>query len=382
MIKNLRNKIGAIFEKEFNEVPLMAFAPGRINIIGEHTDYNDGFVLPAAIDKGIIAAVARSDSYNSRIIALDAEESIQIDLNNLNPITNGGWKNYVLGVIAEIKKLRNALGNFNLVVGGNIPIGGGVSSSAALENSIGFALNNLFNLNLSRLDLIKISQRADHNFVGVKSGLMDHYASMFGEKNKALMLDCRNLTAIKFDILLNDYTFLLVNSNVSHSLASSEYNERRNTCEKIASLLGKKSLRDVTMEDLKNLKDVIKISEFEKCAFVINENARVHKASEFLASQDLESLGDLMYKSHEGLQHHYKVSCEELDFLVDLTRENTKILGARMMGGGFGGCTINLIHKDNLATFKEHTLQVFTDKFGHECLFYEGNINDGTRLIT
>ena len=382
MIENLRKKIAVIFEKEFDETPIMVFAPGRINIIGEHTDYNDGFVLPAAIDKGIIAAVTRSDSNSSSIIALDIEDSIQIDLNNLNAISNGGWKNYVIGVVAEIKKLRDGLGNFNLVVGGNIPIGGGVSSSAALENSIGFALNRVFNLNLSRLELIKISQRADHNYVGVKSGLMDHYASMFGEKSKAIMLDCRNLTARKLDILLNNYTFLLVNSNVSHSLASSAYNKRRNTCEKIASLLGKKSLRDVSMEDLLNLKDEIEISEFEKCAFVINENDRVHKASEFLATQDLKALGDLMYKSHEGLQHHYKVSCEELDFLVDLTRTNTNILGSRMMGGGFGGCTINLIHKDHLAIFKERTLQVFTDKFDHECLFYEVTINDGTRLIT
>ena len=359
----------------------MAFAPGRINIIGEHTDYNEGFVFPAAIDKGIVAAVQRSDSPLCKIIALDVEDELELDLNNLHALKNGGWKNYVIGVIAEIRKLRPEIGNFNLVFGGNIPIGGGVSSSAALENSIGYALNSLFELGFSKKELIKISQRADHNYVGVKSGIMDQFASMFGEKDTALLLDCRSLNYEKHIIHLGEYQFLLINTNVSHSLASSAYNERRATCERVAALLGKSSLRDVSERELTSLKGKIPEADLKKAHFVISENKRTHLAAQAMNENDLNSLGKLLYHSHQGLQNEYEVSCEELDFLVDLTRENDTILGARMIGGGFGGCTINLIKKDAIEDFRSSTSAAYFKAFNRSCTFYDVNISGGTHLI-
>lgn len=380
-MKTLKTNINHAFNAFFPGKPLMVFAPGRINIIGEHTDYNDGFVFPAAIDKGIVAAIQKSiDSY-SRIIALDVKDELQIDLNSLKSIENGGWKNYVIGVVAEIKKLRPELSNFNIAFGGNIPIGGGISSSAALENSIGFAINELFDLNIPREELIRVSQRADHNYVGVKSGIMDHYASMFGEKDKALLLDCRSQTSEKYPINLNDYEFLLINTNVSHTLASSAYNERRETCETISEKLNKKALRDCTLLELDTLLDTIPFENYKQAKFVIEENIRVHKASKALEQANLDLLGELMYQSHSGLQHQYKVSCDELDFLVDLTKGNANVLGARMMGGGFGGCTINLIKKEHSKQFMPSIARAYHQKFGKKCDFYQVSISNGTRII-
>ncbi len=377
----LKNKITNAFATHFSGTPLAAFAPGRINIIGEHTDYNNGYVFPAAIDKGIIAAAQKSNHTFTKIIALDVTDELKLDLNCLEAIPNGGWKNYVIGVIAEIKKLRSELGNFNLVFGGNIPIGGGISSSAALENSIGFVINELFQLGLSKTELIKISQRADHNYVGVRSGIMDHYASMFGEKNTALLLDCSTLDSKKYQIKLDTYRFLLINTNVSHTLASSAYNERRASCERVAQALHKTSLRDVSQNDLDALKQNVPFNDFIKASFVLEENKRVHLAAEAIQNNNLELLGQLLYQSHEGLRKDYEVSCEELDYLVELTKSNDAILGSRMMGGGFGGCTINLIRADAIAHFKATTKDLYEKKFNRKCSFYEVNIGDGTRLV-
>ena len=380
-MRTLNQRILEAFNSQFGDAEVMAFAPGRINIIGEHTDYNDGFVFPAAIDKGIIAVAQKSNESYSKVLALDVEDSIELRLDQLNAIPNGGWKNYVIGVIAEIKKIRQDLPNFNLVFGGNIPIGGGVSSSAALENSIGFALNELFDLGLSKMDLIKISQRADHNYVGVKSGIMDHFASMFGEKETALLLDCRSLEAQPYPIQLGNYQFLLINSNVSHSLAASAYNDRRAACERVAATLERDSLRNVSFEDLETIKDQLSKEDYTKASFVLSENERTLLAGEAMQNQDLVTLGELLYLSHEGLRHHYQVSCDELDFLVDSTKSAGTILGARMMGGGFGGCTINLIKKDSIAAFKSEISTTYKKQFNNSCTFYDVNISRGTHLI-
>ena len=341
----LINTIKNTFKKKFQSEPVMIFSPGRINIIGEHTDYNDGFVFPAAVDKGIVAALGKNNTDTSIALAVDKNETIKIDLNNIKPSTEGSWGNYVLGVVAEIQNRSKTIGNFNLAFGGDILGGAGMSSSAALENSVVFGLNELFNLGLSKEDMILISQKAEHNYVGVKCGIMDQYASMFGVKNHALLLDCRTVKSKAYKIDFKNYELILINTNVKHSLSDSAYNDRRSVCESVAEMLKVKALRDATEYDLETVKDKVTVENYQKALYVIQENNRAIKASKAIENNDLEALGTLIYQSHHGLQHQYKVSCEELDFLVEQSKLNGHVLGARMMGGGFGGCTINLIDK-------------------------------------
>ena len=347
----LSNRIKDTFKNKFQGEPIMIFSPGRINIIGEHTDYNDGFVFPAAVDKGIVAAIGKSDSNASIAFAADKEEALEFSLNEIKPLAQGSWQNYILGVVAEIKNRSKILGNFNIVFGGDIPGGAGMSSSAALENSVVFGLNELFDLGLSKDDMILISQKAEHNYVGVKCGIMDQYASMFGIKNNALLLDCRTVKSKPFEIDFKDYELILINTNVKHSLSDSAYNDRRSVCESIAEMLNVKALRDTTEHDLETIKDQVTPENYQKALYVIQENERVVKASKAMEDGDLETLGELIYASHNGLQNQYKVSCNELDFLVEQAKTNPNILGARMMGGGFGGCTINLISKTETSSF-------------------------------
>ncbi|RMZ49841.1 galactokinase [Flavobacteriaceae bacterium PRS1] len=369
------------FISKFNSVPILVFSPGRINLIGEHTDYNDGFVFPAAIDKGIVAAIHYSDEHFSSVIAYDVNEQLDFSLEHIQSLKKGGWKNYVLGVVAEIRKKDKHLGNFKLVFGGNIPIGAGLSSSAALENSIVYSLNELFQLGLTKKEMIAISQKAEHNYVGVKCGIMDQYASMFGVKNSALLLDCRHIKATNFKIDFKDYDILLINTNVKHSLAESVYNERRATCEKIVSLLNIKSLRDASEIDLLSIKDQIPEEDYQKVLYVIQENQRVFEASKAVQNNDIKLLGKLFYDSHHGLQHQYQVSCDELDFLVEATKDNDTIIGARMMGSGFGGCTINLIKKGDILDFSNFIKEAFKNKFKTDCNIYNVNLSQGTYLI-
>ncbi len=369
------------FISKFNSEPLLVFSPGRINLIGEHTDYNDGFVFPAAIDKGIVAAIQHSDEDFSSIVASDVEEQLNFSLEHIQSQKNGGWKNYVLGVVTEIQKKGKHLGNFKLVFGGNIPIGAGLSSSAALESSIAYSLNELFQLGFTKKEMIVISQKAEHNFVGVKCGIMDQYASMFGIKNSALLIDCRHIKATEFKIDFKDYFILLINTNVKHSLAGSEYNERRLVCEKISLLLNIKNLRDASENDLLSIKDQITEENYQKVLYVIQENQRVLEASKAVRDNDTKLLGKLFYESHYGLQHQYKVSCDELDFLVDATKDNDNIIGARMMGGGFGGCTINIIKREALGEFSKTIQKQFNHKFNSDCSIYNVNLSQGTHLI-
>lgn len=369
------------FEETFNQKPLLVFSPGRINLIGEHTDYNDGFVFPAAIDKGIVAAISKSNDDFCSITALDVNEALKFTFNDIVPKENGSWENYVLGVVYEIKKTGKQIGNFNLVFAGDIPGGAGLSSSAALENSVAFGLNTLFQLGLSKEEMIFISQRAEHNFVGVKCGIMDQYASMFGQKNKALLLDCRTIKATEYEIDFKDYQLLLINTNIKHTLSESAYNNRRSTCEKIASMLKVKALRDVNIEDLDTIKDKLNIEEYLQASYIIHENNRVLKASEALNNNDLDSLGNLLFASHNGLKNCYEVSCEELNFLVDKAKDNPNIIGARMMGGGFGGCTLNLIRKSAIEEFSTSISVSYKEQFNVDCNIYNVQISKGTHLI-
>lgn len=381
MNTTLTHNIKFFFEENFRTEPLMIFSPGRINLIGEHTDYNDGFVFPAAVDKGIIAAIQKSETGKSSAHAVDKYQKLEFSLNDIKPSVEYSWENYVLGVVAEIQNRSKIIGNFNIAFGGDIPEGAGMSSSAALENCIVFGLNKLFDLGLSRREMILISQKAEHNYVGVKCGIMDQYASMFGVENNALLLDCRTLKSKPYKIRFIDYELILINTNVKHSLSDSGYNDRRSVCESISEKLKVKALRDVTENDLENIKNEVTPENYQKALFVIQENNRVIKASKAIEQHDLKTLGELLYASHNGLKNQYKVSCDELDFLVEQSKLNDHVLGARMIGGGFGGCTINLVAKNESKIFKAQISKRYKEKFNIECSIYSVKLSKGTHLI-
>lgn len=381
MNKNLIKEVNQSFEKQFKTKPLSVFSPGRINLIGEHTDYNDGFVFPAAINKGIFLSIDKTKADVSKVFALNKEEVYEFSLDNIEPIKDGGWRNYILGVISELQKLGYNVENFNAVFAGDIPGGAGMSSSAALENSFVYGLNELFNLGISKNEMIVISQKAEHNFAGVKCGIMDQYASMFGVKKSALLLDCRTVESQSFKIDFGDYKLMLINTNVKHDLSETAYNDRRAVCEMVSKKLNVKALRDISLKDLEAIKAEITASNYEKVSYVIEENNRVQSFSKAIKEHNLEMLGKLLYQSHKGLSEKYKVSCKELDFLVDQAKKNKKILGARMMGGGFGGCTINLILKSEFKKFKKEISEKFQSEFGQECSVYSVKLSQGTHLV-
>jgi galactokinase len=369
------------FIKTFKINPLLIFSPGRINLIGEHTDYNGGFVFPAAVNKGIAAAIQKSNTNISTAYAIDKACKIEFELDNLKPSKEGNWENYVFGVVAEIQNKNKIIGNFNIAFKGNIPGGAGMSSSAALENSVVFGLNELFNLGFTKTEMILISQKAEHNYVGVKCGIMDQYASMFGIKNNALLLDCRTIEATPYKIDFKEHQLMLINTNVKHTLSDSAYNDRRSACESIAELLKVETLRDATEADLEKIMDKVTPENYQKALYVIQEIDRTQKAAKAIEENDLKTLGALIYASHYGLQNQYKVSCNELDFLVDQAKKKKHVLGARMMGGGFGGCTINLIARSEVKAFSETVSKAYKNKFNKECSVYFIELSDGTHLV-
>jgi len=378
MNKALIQEVKSEFINIFKKNPLLIFSPGRINIIGEHTDYNGGYVFPAAVDKGIAAAIQKSDKGKSTAVALDLNSKVEFDLNNLKPSKQGSWENYVFGVVAEIQNRNKVVGDFNIVFKGNISGGAGMSSSAALENSVVFGLNKLFDLGLTKTEMILISQQAEHNYVGVKCGIMDQYASMFGIKDHAILLDCRSLKSKPYKIDFKNHQLMLINTNVKHSLSDSAYNDRRSACENIAKLLEVETLRDATEEDLEKIINKVTPENYQKALYVIQEIIRTKKAAKAIENNDLEKLGALIYASHNGLQHQYKVSCDELDFLVDQAKKNKYVLGARMMGGGFGGCTINLIARNKVKDFAASASKAYKNKFNKECSVYFIELSQGT----
>ncbi|MFK7748592.1 MAG: galactokinase [Kordia sp.] len=381
MNKKLVKEVKKRYKTQFNTKPEMVFSPGRINLIGEYTDFNEGFVFPGAINKGIVLAIHKSHTDTCQVHALNKDETYKFDLAAIEPLQNGGWRNYILGVVAEAQKRGHNIDNFNAVFAGDIPGGAGLSSSAALENSFIFGLNELFNLKLSKTEMILISQKAEHNYAGVKCGIMDQYASMFGVKKSALLLDCRTITSEPFQINLGKYKLLLINTNVKHDLSESAYNDRRAVCEDVSNKLNIEALRDASKEALNSIKKDITDEDFQKALYVIEENERVKLFSEAIQQDDLETLGKLIYQSHHGLSSQFKVSCEELDFLVDATKDNPNILGARMMGGGFGGCTINLILEDEVKKFKKEVSKKYLEKYGKACSIYSVKLSRGTKVI-
>jgi len=364
---------------------IIAQAPGRINLIGEHTDYNEGFVLPAAIDKTTVVKLKKNEhSSVCHFVAKNVNQSYDFDLNDYQPISSG-WQNYVMGVVAELQKLGANLSGFDCEFEGNVPIGSGMSSSAALECSLAYGLNELFDLGFDKWQLIKAAQMAEHHFVGIKCGIMDQFASVMGKKNQVMRLDCRSLEFEYFPLDLGNYQLLLLNTNVSHQLADSEYNKRRTECEEGVAILKQKypqvqSLRDATYEMLLTMMPKMPGNVASRCRHIITENARVITATNALIEKNFTTLGNLLYQSHDSLQNDYQVSCKELDYLVQQSKDKSYILGSRMMGGGFGGCTINLIEKQFVPAYIEEISIDYHQQFGIELTPYSVSIENGAGL--
>ena len=361
-------------------------SPGRINLIGEHIDYNDGYVLPAAIDKYIYLTINVNGEDSQCIIKSQGfDNDLVVDLNNIAQGTNG-WHNYVIGVVNEIQKLTKKLKGFDCNIVSEVPIGSGVSSSAALECGLAFGLNQLFNLNLDNWQLVKIGQEAEHNYVGTKCGIMDQFASVMGKEGHTMLLDCRSLDFEYVPTKIEPYRFLLLNTNIEHNLSTGEYNIRRAQCEEGLQLLSQrynidKSFRNVTFDMLEDSKSELGSILYRRCMYVVEETERVLKAVAALKENRLEYFGKLMCQTHHGLREKYEVSCAELDFLVKLSENEPQILGARMMGGGFGGCTLNLIHKDAIESFVEDTSKAYKNKFNIDLTYFQTVLSNGTSII-
>ncbi len=361
-------------------------SPGRINFIGEHTDYNGGFVLPTAIDKKITFKLKSNDSENlCNIYSANFKISFSFNLDHIE-ISNNEWENYVLGVIHEIQQLSDKLRGFDCVFSSDIPVGSGISSSAALECGLAFGLNELFDLGLSKLTIVELSQRAEHNYVGTKCGIMDQYASVMSIKDHAILLDCQSIEHEYIPIKINPYKILLLNTNVVHSLASSEYNIRREECEKGVDIINSKypevsTLRDVNEVMLDEFKYILPEIIYKRCKYVIEEKSRVLAAVDALKENRLIDFGNLMYATHNGLANEYQVSCPELDFLVEFSKDYDQIIGSRMMGGGFGGCTINIIHESAISQFTEDASKAYFEKFNIHLDAFQANPREGTSIV-
>ena len=354
---------------------------GRINLIGEHTDYNGGFVFPGAIDKGMIAEIKLNGTDKVDAFALDLDEYCEFGLNE-EDVPSQGWARYIFGVCREIQKSGGQIAGFNTVFAGDVPLGAGMSSSAALESTFAFALNELFNLGIDKFELARIGQSTEHNYVGVKCGIMDQFASVFGKAGHLMRLDCRSMEFEYFPFApdQNGYKVVLLNSCVKHELVGSPYNDRRASCERVAAVLGQEFLRGATMEQLDAIKDKISEEDYKRARYVIGEEQRVLDVCEALKRNDYETVGKRMYETHWGMSKDYEVSCEELDFLATVAEE-CGVAGSRIMGGGFGGCTINLVKSDLYDNFIATAKARFNEKYGHEPKVYSVVISDGARSL-
>lgn len=361
-------------------------SPGRINLIGEHTDYNSGFVLPAAVDKAVYFAIAPRTDDQVVLYAVDLGETYTFQVEDISK-PEKKWAYFQLGIIEQIYKNGLKIGGFQVAFGGDVPQGAGMSSSAALECCLLFALNEVFGLGLDRFSVVKMSQMAENEYVGVKCGIMDQFASGFGRNEAVIRLDCRSLEYEYFPFPMDDYLIVLCDTRVEHSLASSEYNTRRQECEKGVAILQKynpaiKSLRDASPELVEAHKDEMGDVVYRRCKYMTEEIERVQVACDFLNTGDLESFGKKMYETHYGLQNEYEVSCAELDFLVAQTVDDASVIGSRMMGGGFGGCTINLVKKEKVQDFETKMKKAYQERFQIELPCYQVKITDGTEEIS
>ncbi|WP_036386629.1 galactokinase [Muricauda sp. MAR_2010_75] len=361
-------------------------SPGRVNLIGEHTDYNDGFVLPAAIDKSITMRFRVNGSNTRCTIKSKGFDSVLIvDFAKLDKGTEG-WHNYVLGVLNEMQLLTKDLKGFDCEMETDIPVGSGVSSSAALECGLAFGLNELFDLGLDRWQIIKLGQRAEHNFVGTQCGIMDQFASVMGRKNHSMLLDCQSLDFEYIPTKMDPYVILMLNTNVKHNLSTSGYNDRKEESSSGLKIIAERygvpnSFRDITIDMINSCREELGDVRYRRCSYVLEENQRVLKAVEHLKNNDLTNLGKLLYESHQGQSKKYEVSCPELDFLVDFSRDWKEVLGARMVGGGFGGCTLNIIHKEAVDSFVSAVSEAYKKKFSIELSPFQTVPSEGTAII-
>ena len=376
----MKEQIKEIFSSRFNEKPAVYASAGRINLIGEHTDYNGGFVFPGAIDKVIMAAIAPNNTDKVRVFSIDIDDYAEFGLNEEDAPAQS-WARYIFGVCREIVKRGGTVEGFDAVFAGNVPLGAGLSSSAALESCFAYALNDLFNDNsIDKFELARIGQSTEHNYCGVNCGIMDQFASVMGQKGKLMRLDCRSMEFEYFPFNPEDYELVLIDSRVKHELADSPYNKRRASCERVAKRLGLETLRDATMPMLKSIRTDISAEDYFRAKFVIEEKDRVLAVCDALNAGDYETVGRKMYETHRGLSDDYEVSCEELDFLNDIAAE-CGVAGSRIMGGGFGGCTINLVKKDLRDSFVAEACSRFKEKYGHEPKVYPVVISDGAHKV-
>lgn len=372
------------FREKFQKDPVIIAAPGRVNLIGEHTDYNEGFVLPGAVDKRMYVAMAKNDTGTVNVYANQFNEPYSFSLKGIQPVD--GWMNYLLGMTFHMQDKGKQLGGVDVILDGDVPVGAGMSSSAALCSAYGFALNELFDLGFTRMDLAFIGQKTEHTFAGVKCGIMDQFASLHGKQGHVMKLDCRSLEYEYIPFDFPGYNIVLVNSMVSHSLAGSEYNVRRQQCEEGVAILKKhypsiNSLRDVSIEELYLHKEELPAIVYDRCWYVVSEKERLIKGCAALQQGDLTTFGQMMNATHQGLSKQYSVSCTELDFLAERAGFIEGVVGSRMMGGGFGGCTINIVRKEAVEQFTNKIQHAFNQLFKVVPHVYVTQIEDGAKAI-
>ena len=383
----LIKKTTAFFQNTFQNAPeKIVLSPGRINIIGEHIDYNYGYVLPAAIDKIICFAFAKNNTKKSKIVAIDLNEEFEVDLTKAISLSKVVWTNYILGVIKQMQDNGFSFDGFNCVFSSNIPVGSGLSSSAALECGTIFGIKELFNLSIPKVDIALMGQKAEH-WVGINCGIMDQFSSVMGLENKVIKIDCKTLDYEYHNADFNDYSLILFDSNVKHSLFSSAYNTRREECEEGLSIIKNNfpeiiTFRDCTEGQVLQLKHKMPPNVFDRCHYVVKEINRVVRACEALDKGNIEELGKLLFETHDGLSKEYLVSCAELDFLVHLAKEEENVIGSRLMGGGFGGCTITLVKKGREDLVKTKFAELYYEAFEIELKIYDVKIGNGTSLYT
>lgn len=380
-------KIQEHFRQRFNREPLLVRSPGRINLIGEHTDYNNGFVMPAAIDREIFFGLAPSADQRTVLYSLKYDEEFEVDLNDLQPVAGPAWANYLLGVLHQFRERGLTVQPFCCVFGGNIPLGAGLSSSAALECGFAFALSELHLHKVSRLEIVAIAQWAEHHYAGVKCGIMDQFASVMGKAGNVILLDCQSIEHRYVPLDLKGHDIVLCDSRVKHALVDSEYNTRRTECESGVKLLRQHypdthSLRDVSLAMLEAHRGEMDGKVYQRCWYVVEEILRVQQASADLERGDLVAFGRKMYETHAGLSRLYEVSCPELDFLVGEARNLDGVTGARMMGGGFGGCTINLVRSGRTPDFIREITVRYKKSFDLQADVYKVQVVEGTGKVS
>ena len=360
-------------------------SPGRINLIGEHTDYNGGFVFPGAVDKGMIIEIKPNGTDIVKAYSIDLKDYVEFGLNE-EDAPRASWARYIFGVCREMIKRGVEVKGFNTAFAGDVPLGAGMSSSAALESAYAYAINDLFGDNkIDKFELAKVGQATEHNYIGVKCGIMDQFASVFGKEGSLMRLDCRSLEYQYFPFKPEGYRLVLVDSVVKHELASSAYNKRRQSCENVVAAIAKKHegvkfLRDCSLEMLAEVKEEVSAEDYMRAEYVIEEIQRVLDVCDALEKGDYETVGQKMYETHHGMSKKYEVSCEELDFLNDVAFD-CGVTGSRVMGGGFGGCTINLVKNELYETFITTAKERFKEKFGRSPKVYDVVISDGSRKL-